>query len=68
MNFKRFQDEFDKTKWYDSILVGYDRCGSYDFCECCDKEERYPCAHAFHRKDWRKKGYICIARVRRRKK
>jgi hypothetical protein len=43
------QEKFDKVKWYDSILVGYDRCGSYDFCAECDKTQSDPCARAMQK-------------------
>ncbi len=49
MDFKSQQDKFDDIKWYDSILAGYDRCGSYDFCGSCDKSEENPCARAAYR-------------------
>ncbi len=49
MDFKSQQDKFDDIKWYDSILAGYDRCGSYDFCNVCDKSEENPCARAAYR-------------------
>lgn len=68
MNFKRFQDKFDKTKWFDSIAVGYDRCGTYAFCGDCEKSEKYPCARAYARWYRTEKGYVRIARIRRRKK
>ena len=46
MNYKREQDKFDVTKWFDSILAGQDRCGSYEFCVKCNKANKYPCARA----------------------
>ena len=46
MNYKELQDKFDKEKWHDSILVGADTCGEYDFCVRCNKAEEYPCAKA----------------------
>ena len=64
MNFKNQQDQFDVVKWHDSILVGEDRCGSYEFCEKCDKTEIYPCARAACR--YKNNGeYIRIAVIRR---
>ncbi len=49
MNYRVEQEKFDKVKWYDSILVGYDRCGSYDFCAECDKTQSDPCARAMQK-------------------
>ncbi len=49
MDFKGQQNIFDDIKWYDSILAGYDRCGSYEFCINCDKQEPEPCARAAFR-------------------
>lgn len=64
MDFKNQQDQFDVVKWHDSILAGEDRCGSYEFCEKCDKTERYPCARAAYR--YKNDGkYIRIAVIRR---
>ncbi len=54
MDFKTQQDRFDEIKWYDSILTGFDRCGTYDFCGVCNKEEKNPCARAAYR--YREKG------------
>ena len=60
MNFKAQQKEFDDVKWYDSIVEGSDRCGTYNFCPKCDKAERYPCARAKARYE---NGYTRIATV-----
>lgn len=50
MDYQAKQNEFDKTKWYDSQAVGgEDTCGGYYFCEKCNKEEEYPCARAMER-------------------
>ncbi len=49
MDFKSQQARFDDIKWYDSIVAGCDRCGSYDFCSVCDKTETEPCARATYR-------------------
>ncbi len=46
MDFKKEQEKFDAIKWYDSIVAGEDRCGSYDFCVKCNKANPYPCAYA----------------------
>lgn len=63
MRFKQEQDCFDKIKWFDSISVGYDTCGSYVFCGCCHKDEANPCARAAYRYE---NGYVRIAWLRRR--
>ena len=62
MDFKQQQDIFDSVKWFDSIQAGEDRCGSYDFCGKCRKEEANPCARAAHRYH---NGYIRIAVIHR---
>ncbi len=62
MVFEKQQSLFDKEKWYDSIVAGEDRCGTYEFCSSCDKWEEYPCARAMRRY---KKGYIRLATVYR---
>ncbi len=49
MDFKSQQDRFDVIKWYDSIVAGYDTCGSYAFCDDCEKSEPEPCARAAYR-------------------
>ena len=64
MNFKNEQKRMDDLKWYDSIVAGEDRCGTYDFCSVCKKEEEYPCAHAEYRY---RNGLIRIAIIRRHK-
>lgn len=64
MDFKTQQQQFDNQKWYDSILAGEDKCGSYDFCEKCSKTDKYPCAMAAHRYN---NKYIRIAVIRRHK-
>ena len=61
MDFKTQQQEFDNVKWYDSIVEGTDKCGTYVFCGRCNKAEKYPCARAKERYE---KGYVRIATVR----
>lgn len=63
MNFKERQKMFDNEKWFDSIVAGEDRCGSYAFCSACDKEDRNPCVRAMDRHE---KGYIRIATIYRK--
>lgn len=49
------QHELDIMKWNDSVERGHDSCGSYDFCDDCDKSETYPCAYAFEKHSAAKK-------------
>ena len=49
MDYKAWQKGFDEKKWNDSKLVGYDTCGSYEFCAKCNRTEPEPCAHAAYR-------------------
>ena len=62
MIFKKQQDEFDDVKWFESIQMGEDKCGTYAFCEQCRKDEPYPCARAAHRYQ---NGYIRVAVIHR---
>ncbi len=62
MDFKSQQDKFDNIKWYDSIVAGCDRCGSYEFCGVCDKKEPEPCARAAYR--YKKDNRFRVATVR----
>ena len=64
MSFKSQQKEFDDIKWYDSVLANQDKCGSYEFCGKCRKDEKYPCARAAHRYNH---GYIRLAIIRSHK-
>ena len=41
------QKELDQLKWYKSIELGYDACGSFDYCAKCDKTKENPCDKAF---------------------
>lgn len=61
MDFKKQQERFDVIKWYDSILAGCDRCGTYEFCAVCNKEEENPCACAAYKY---RKGWVRIATIR----
>ncbi len=68
MDFKSQQEQFDKIKWYDSIVAGCDRCGSYEFCAVCDKAEEYPCAHAAYRNKQSVQTPIATIRLRVKKR
>ena len=63
MNFQEWQNNFDQKKWIDSIIAGEDTCGTYKFCEKCNKQEETPCARAFNRF---KNPRIRVAVLRRR--
>ncbi len=63
MGYRAVQEKFDKIKWFDSIAVGEDRCGTYDFCEKCDKTQRFPCARAMEKKEG-KRVRIAVLRFR----
>ncbi len=67
MDFKNEQAKFDVIKWYDSIVAGADRCGSYEFCEHCDKTEPEPCARAAYKSRPRTFSTIAVIRVRSKK-
>lgn len=40
------QQELDKIKWDRSVELGYDACGSFDYCSMCDKSLENPCDRA----------------------
>lgn len=40
------QQELDEKKWHDSQKAGYDTCGTYDYCQKCDKSMENPCENA----------------------
>ena len=63
--FQKRQEAIDIIKWYDSIVAGEDRCGTYEYCIKCRKEEKYPCARA---EDKYQKGYVRVAVINRRAK
>lgn len=43
------QKELDKIKWDKSVRLGFDACGSFDYCKCCDKAIENPCAIAHNK-------------------
>ena len=63
MSYKSEQKKFDEVKWYDSIVAGCDRCGTYEFCAKCKKAEKYPCARAKFRYE---NNLVRVAVIRRR--
>ena len=48
--FEARQQVLDVEKWLESERVGYDLCGSMDYCGNCVKAEAYPCARRVSRK------------------
>ena len=47
MENRELQLELDIKKWIESEKIGHDLCGTYAFCEYCEKEIKYPCAEAY---------------------
>ncbi len=43
------QEELDRIKWEKSVNLGFDACGSFDFCSKCDKYQPEPCIKAFNK-------------------
>ncbi len=41
------QSELDIIKWNKSVELGYDACGSFDYCAKCDKAVENPCDKAY---------------------
>lgn len=63
MDYKKQQAKFDKAKWMDSVVAGYDKCGEYDFCVKCDKSLENPCARAAYK--YKRAETVKVATVRR---
>ena len=47
MRLTKKQMEIDKMKWEKSEELGRDACGTFDFCEKCDKTLNNPCDKAY---------------------
>ena len=43
------QQQLDVMKWKKSEELGADACGTFDFCEMCDKTLENPCDKAYHK-------------------
>lgn len=41
------QRELDEAKWLKSVELGADACGTFDYCEKCDKTLENPCDKAY---------------------
>ena len=41
------QLQLDRRKWFKSEKEGKDACGSFYFCEFCDKQKENPCDKAY---------------------
>lgn len=46
MKLTKKQMELDAVKWKKSEELGYDACGTFDYCEKCDKSLDNPCDKA----------------------
>lgn len=55
-SYKSEQSKIDVAKWQESYDCGEDKCGSYEYCVLCHKEEEYPCAKAKRRASNKKRG------------
>lgn len=64
MTLEKQQKYFDDAKWFDSIQAGADRCGSYEFCNSCNKKLSYPCARAAKKSA---AGAVRVAVVRKKR-
>lgn len=49
MEISEKQRELDKIKWEKSVRLGFDACGSFDFCKMCDKNISNPCEVAHNK-------------------
>ena len=43
------QAKLDKQKWALSEQAGRDMCGTFEHCQVCKHEAKYPCAKAYIR-------------------
>lgn len=57
------QARLDELKWLDSEYAHTDKCGSYDYCAYCNKEEVMPCANAFERMNQKELDAVPSAEV-----
>lgn len=60
-SYKNEQKKIDEQKWKDSYESGEDKCGSYEYCSVCKKEEEFPCAKAKRRVTNKKSGKTRVA-------
>lgn len=60
-SYKNEQKKIDEQKWKESYESGEDKCGSYEYCSACKKEEEYPCAKAKRRVANKKSGKTRVA-------
>ena len=47
MRIDQKQQELDRIKWEKSVALGFDACGSFDYCSKCKINEENPCAKAY---------------------
>lgn len=59
-SYKSEQEKLDVMKWNESVQGGADKCGTYNYCIVCNKEEEYPCAKA-KRRICNKDGKVRVA-------
>ena len=65
------QMELDKAKWINSEELGTDACGTFDYCEKCNKDVENPCDKAykaFHKKATVKKTETTVKATKTVKK
>ena len=43
------QRELDELKWQKSERLGFDACGSFNYCHFCDKYKENPCEKAYNK-------------------
>ena len=50
------QEKLDEIKWYIGNELGFDPCGTFEYCCKCNKQEENPCEKALKRyKDCKRK-------------
>ena len=65
MTYEKQQEVFDVVKWIDSVNAGCDMCGTYEFCHCCNKALKHPCARAS--KMHSQSGAVRVAVIRKKR-
>ena len=58
MKLSELQKQLDVKKLEDSKLNDRDMCGTYNYCQHCNKKNKYPCAAAYKKaiKLWSKEA------------
>lgn len=52
---EEIQKRLDVKKWLDSEQANKDKCGTYIYCQFCNKDKKYPCAYALKKFNEKKK-------------